>query len=97
LKHALKENEEIKSRSNVARVLSWLEGRSNNSVAGGQRSFCGIDKTQSHYHSERDLEDNEREMMTITSPVNQKTNLNVDPGNGQRDPDVARQLWTRFA
>jgi hypothetical protein len=97
LEHALKENEEIKSRSNVARVLSWLESRSNNSVAGGQRSFCGIDKTQSNYLSERDLKNNEHGVMTITSPVNQKTNLNVDPGNGQRDPDVARQLWTRFA
>jgi hypothetical protein len=57
LEHALKdENEEIKSRSNAARVHSWLEGSSNNSVAGGQRWFCGMDKTQSHYHSERPVE-----------------------------------------
>jgi hypothetical protein len=34
-----------------------------------------MDKTQSHYHSDRDLGNNERGMMTITSPVNQKTNL----------------------
>jgi hypothetical protein len=93
----MKENEEIKSRSNAVRVHAWLEGiRSNNSVAGGKRRFFGMDKTQSHNHSERDLENNERKMMTITSPVNQKTNFNVDPGNCQRDPDVkmllARQI-----
>jgi hypothetical protein len=46
MEHALNENEEIKSRSNAARVHAWLEGRSNNSVAGAQRWFYGIDKTQ---------------------------------------------------
>jgi hypothetical protein len=85
LEYALKENEEIKQRSNAARVHSWLEGRSNNSVAGGQWRFCGMDKTQSHYHSDRDLENNERGMMKITSPVNQKTNFNVYPGNCQQN------------
>jgi hypothetical protein len=45
---------------------------SNNSVGGGQRWFCGMDNTQSHYHSDRDLENNERGMMTITSPVTEK-------------------------
>jgi hypothetical protein len=96
LQHALKENEEIKSRSNAAPVHSWLEGRSNNSVAGGQRWVCGMDKTQSHYQSDRDLENNERVMLKITSPVNQKTNFNVYPGNFQQVPDVkmllARQI-----
>jgi tetrahydromethanopterin S-methyltransferase subunit G len=56
LELALKENEEIKSISNAARVHFWLEGRSNNSVAGGQWLFSGMDKTQSQYHSDRDLE-----------------------------------------
>jgi hypothetical protein len=54
--------------------------------------FCDKGKTQSHYHSDRDLD-----MMKITSPVNQKTNFNVYPGNCQKDPDVkmllARQIW----
>jgi hypothetical protein len=36
-----------------------------------------MDKTQSHYHSDWDLENNERGMMTITSHVDQNTNLNV--------------------
>jgi hypothetical protein len=45
---------------------------------------------QSHYHINRDLENNDREMMTKTSPVNQKTNFNVYPGNCQQDP--ARQI-----
>jgi hypothetical protein len=67
-----------------------LEGRSNNSVAGGQQWFYGMDKTQSHYHSDRDLTNNERGIMRITSPVNQKTNFNVYPGNFQQDPDVKR-------
>jgi hypothetical protein len=79
--HALKENEEIKPRSNAARVHSWLEGRSNNSVADGQRWFFGMDKTQTQYHSDRDLENNERGMMKTTSPVNQKTKFNIYPGN----------------
>jgi hypothetical protein len=33
--------------------------------------------TKPDYHSDQDLENNEREMTTKTSPVNQKTNLNV--------------------
>jgi hypothetical protein len=45
LEHTLWENEEIKSRTNAARVHSWLESRSNNSVAGGEhRWFCGMNK-----------------------------------------------------
>jgi hypothetical protein len=55
-----------------------------------------MDKTQSHYHSDRHLENNERGMMRITSPVNKKTNFNVYPGNCQQDSDVkmllARQI-----
>jgi hypothetical protein len=55
-----------------------------------------MDKTQSNYHSDRDLENNESGMMTITSSVNQKTNFNVYTGNCQQDPDVklflARQI-----
>jgi transcriptional regulator of heat shock response len=76
LEHALKENEEI------------MEGISNNSVAGGQRRFCGMDKIQSQYHSERDLENDERGLIAITSLVNQKTNCNVYPGIFQQDLDV---------
>jgi hypothetical protein len=51
-----------------------------------------MDKIQSHYHSDRDLENNDRGMMTITSPVNQKTIFNVYPGNCQKDPDVKMLL-----
>jgi hypothetical protein len=55
-----------------------------------------MDKTPSHFDSDRDLENNERVVMRITSPVNQKTNFNVYPGNCQQDPDVkmllARQI-----
>jgi hypothetical protein len=94
LEHAFKENEEIKSRSNAALVNSWLKGRINNSVAGGKRRFCGMDKTQSNYHSDQDLQNNDRGMMTITNPVNQKSNFNIYPGNCQQDPDV-NMLLTR--
>jgi hypothetical protein len=47
-----------------------------------------MDKTQSNYHGDRDLENNERGMMRITSLINQKTNFNVYPGNCQQDPNV---------
>jgi hypothetical protein len=94
--NALKENEEIKSRSNAARVHSWLESRSNNCVAGGQRRFCGMDKTQTHYQCDRDLENKERRMMKITSSVNQKTKFHIYPGNCQRDPDVKMLLDRQF-
>jgi hypothetical protein len=50
--------------------------------------ICDIDKTQSHYHSDRDLENNNRGMMPIMNPVNHKTNFNIYPGNCQQDPDV---------
>jgi hypothetical protein len=62
----------------------------------GQRRFCGMDKTQSHYYRDRNQEDNQRGMIIKRSPVNQKTNFNVYLGNCQQDPDVkmllARQI-----
>jgi hypothetical protein len=51
-----------------------------------------MDKTQTNYHSDRDLENNECRMMKITSSVNQKTKFNIYPGNCQRDPDVKMLL-----
>jgi hypothetical protein len=42
-------------------------------IAGGQRWFCGMDKTQSHYLSDRDLKNNE--------PWNDDNNESCEPEN----------------
>jgi hypothetical protein len=47
LEHAVKDNEEIKSRSNVARVHSWLEGRNKNS---GQLVDSGVFMVWTKHH-----------------------------------------------
>jgi hypothetical protein len=59
LEHALNKNEEIMSRSNAARINSWLKRRRNDSAASRQHCFRNMDKRQARYHSDRIFENKE--------------------------------------
>jgi hypothetical protein len=83
LELAWKENEEKKSRSK-AKIECTLGWKAKLIILLLVDSGGFVVWTK-HNHSDRDLENNELEMMRITSPVHQKTNFNVYPGNCQQD------------